>query len=125
MVILDDNDGDYILAYDRICTITARAVHEDDATIGPVAALKLRPYDTIRGVVTSFRDGPLPSTVAPTNFRVHRVHRPSRHCFSLVDFGPRPELDFVQSRTQAATGMLCRVVAVGRDGTGNRSGYGG
>ena len=38
------------------------------------------------------------------------------HCFILVDLGLRP---------QAATGVLCRVVGVGRDGTGNRSVHGG
>ena len=43
------------VAGDRTCTIMARTVNEDDATIGPVAALKLRPLDTDQGAVTGFR----------------------------------------------------------------------
>ena len=53
-----------LLATDRTCTITVRAVN---GGISPAAALKVWPVDSVQGAVTGFRDHKLTATVDPTD----------------------------------------------------------
>ena len=96
-----------ILAGNGTCTITARAGHGGDEVVSPVAALKVRPVDTVPGAITGFRNRKPTSAVAHGR-AVGRRHREDGHPLRVAV--PRP-------RSRGETGPA---VVQGQPGTAQR-----